>query len=171
MRVLLVEDNARLSTFINKGLLTEGFSVDFFGTVSEAEAALQTVKYNVVILDLGLPDGDGLELLRSLRGQGDNIPVLILTARDGVDDRVKGLNSGGDDYMLKPFAMEELVAELGAAFLCADLCITSEPRPDHAAYINSWLEVLKNDRKAIFVAASRASHAAEFLTRLTGREK
>jgi antirestriction protein ArdC len=69
------------------------------------------------------------------------------------------------------YAMEELVAELGAAFLCADLCITSEPRPDHAAYINSWLEVLKNDRKAIFIAASRASHATEFLTRLTGREK
>ena len=114
MRVLLVEDNARLSTFINKGLSTEGFSVDLFGTVFEAEAALQTIKYSVVILDLGLPDGDGLELLRSLRKRGDNIPVLILTSRDGIDDRVKGLNSGGDDYMLKPFAMEELVARIRA---------------------------------------------------------
>ena len=114
MRVLLVEDNARLSLFITKGLSAEGFSVDHFGTVSEAESALQTITYNVIILDLGLPDGDGLELLRSLRERGNNVPVLILTARDGIDDRVKGLNSGGDDYMLKPFAMEELVARIRA---------------------------------------------------------
>ena len=114
MRVLLVEDNARLRKFINKGLSVEGFSVDQFSTVSEAQAALDTIQYNVIVLDLGLPDGDGLMLLRALREKGDNVPVLILTARDGVDDRVKGLNSGGDDYMLKPFAMEELVARIRA---------------------------------------------------------
>ncbi len=114
MRVLLVEDNARLSNFIQKGLVAEGFSVDLFGTVNEAQAALGTIQYNVVVLDLGLLDGDGLDLLRELRNKGENIPVLILTARDGVDDRVKGLNSGGDDYMLKPFAMEELVARIRA---------------------------------------------------------
>ena len=114
MRVLLVEDNARLRKFINKGLSVEGFSVDQFSTVSEAQAALDTIQYNVIVLDLGLPDGDGLMLLRALREKGDNVPVLILTTRDGVDDRVKGLNSGGDDYMLKPFAMEELVARIRA---------------------------------------------------------
>lgn len=114
MRVLLVEDNARLSSFIKKGLSAEGFTTDSFGTVSEAEAALETIQYNVVVLDLGLPDGDGLELLGRLRKQGSTIPVLILTARDGVEDRVRGLNRGGDDYMLKPFAMEELVARMRA---------------------------------------------------------
>ncbi|MEX0828199.1 MAG: response regulator transcription factor [Haliea sp.] len=114
MRVLLVEDNARLSSFIKKGLSAEGFTIDLFGTVSEAEAALETIQYNVVVLDLGLPDGDGLELLGRLRKQGSAIPVLILTARDGVEDRVLGLNRGGDDYMLKPFAMEELVARMRA---------------------------------------------------------
>ncbi len=79
MRVLLVEDNARLSKFIKKGLQTEGITVDAFGTSGEAEAALQTVSYNVVVLDLGLPDDDGLNLLCRLRDKGDNIPVLILT--------------------------------------------------------------------------------------------
>ncbi|MEQ8194380.1 MAG: response regulator transcription factor [Rhodospirillales bacterium] len=114
MRVLLVEDNARLSSFIKKGLSAEGFTTDSFDTVGEAEAAIQTIQYNVVVLDLGLPDGDGLDLLSRLRKQGSNLPVLILTARDGVEDRVRGLNSGGDDYMLKPFAMEELVARIRA---------------------------------------------------------
>jgi DNA-binding response OmpR family regulator len=82
MRVLLVEDNARLSKFIHKGLSAEGLSVDLFGTVSEAQAALETIQYNVIVLDLGLPDGDGLDLLRALREKGNNTPVLILTARD-----------------------------------------------------------------------------------------
>lgn len=82
MRVLLVEDNARLSKFIHKGLSAEGLSVDLFGTVSEAQAALETIQYNVIVLDLGLPDEDGLDLLRALREKGNNTPVLILTARD-----------------------------------------------------------------------------------------
>jgi DNA-binding response OmpR family regulator len=82
MQVLLVEDNACLSKFIYKGLSAEGLSVDLFGTVNEAQAALETIQYNVIVLDLGIPDGDGLDLLRALRGKGNNTPVLILTARD-----------------------------------------------------------------------------------------
>lgn len=114
MRVLLVEDNLRLSTLIRRGLEKEDFTVDGVGTIADAEAALGTAPYDVVILDLGLPDGDGLDLLRSMRAGGSHVPVLVLTARDGVDDRVKGLNAGADDYLLKPFAVEELTARLRA---------------------------------------------------------
>ncbi|MEE8394269.1 MAG: response regulator transcription factor [Rhodospirillales bacterium] len=114
MRLLFIEDNERLTTFAKKGLEKEGFTVDVFSTVSDGEAALETVQYDAIILDLGLPDGDGLTLLRSMRDRGNATPVLILTARDDVEDRVMGLDSGGDDYLLKPFAMEELVARIRA---------------------------------------------------------
>lgn len=114
MRVLLVEDNLRLSTLVRRGLENDGFTVDGVGTISDAEAAIRTAPYDVVILDLGLPDGDGLDLLRDMRAGGSHIPVLVLTARDGVNDRVKGLNAGADDYLLKPFAVEELTARLRA---------------------------------------------------------
>jgi DNA-binding response OmpR family regulator len=114
MRVLLVEDNLRLSTLVRRGLELEDFTVDGVGTLTDASAALGTAPYDVVILDLGLPDGDGLDLLREMRSSGNHVPVLVLTARDGVDDRVKGLNAGADDYLLKPFAVEELTARLRA---------------------------------------------------------
>lgn len=114
MRVLLVEDNLRLSTLVRRGLENEDFTVDGVGSLSDAEVALNTAPYDVVILDLGLPDGDGLDLLRTMRAGGSHVPVLVLTARDGVDDRVKGLNAGADDYLLKPFAVEELTARLRA---------------------------------------------------------
>jgi len=114
MRLLLVEDHDRFAKFVKDGLEKEGFTVDDVATASAGQAALSTVKYDAIILDLGLPDADGLSVLHSLREGGDETPVLILTARDGIDDRVKGLNSGGDDYLLKPFAMEELVARIRA---------------------------------------------------------
>ena len=114
MRLLLIEDHERFSKFVKDGLEKEGFTVDAFDTASGGEDALATVQYEAVILDLGLPDSDGLTLLREWRERGDETPVLILTARDGIDERVKGLNSGGDDYLLKPFAMEELVARIRA---------------------------------------------------------
>lgn len=114
MRLLLVEDNDRLSEFLEKGLADAGFAVDRAGTLAEAEASLDASRFDAVILDLGLPDGDGLTLLKSRRAGGDRTPMLILTARDGVSDRVGGLNAGADDYLVKPFAMEELVARVKA---------------------------------------------------------
>ncbi|MDA1089069.1 MAG: response regulator transcription factor [Proteobacteria bacterium] len=114
MRLLLIEDHQRFANFVKEGLEKEGFTVDTVATAATGEAAQSTVQYDAIILDLGLPDQDGLELLRSWREDGSKTPVLILTARDGVDERVKGLNSGGDDYLLKPFAMEELVARIRA---------------------------------------------------------
>lgn len=114
MRVLLVEDNRRLAGFIVDGLRAAGFTVDALDTGEDGRAALAVVRYDAVVLDLGLPDMDGMKLLGELRGRKSSIPVLVLTARDGIGDRVAGLNAGADDYLLKPFAMEELVARLRA---------------------------------------------------------
>lgn len=114
MRLLLVEDNARLSNLIAEGLQREGFEVDRMTSVADGLAALTTTHFAAVILDLGLPDGDGLSIIQALRGRGSATPVLILTARQGVRDRVKGLQQGADDYLGKPFAFEELVARVRA---------------------------------------------------------
>ncbi|WP_374384617.1 response regulator [Dongia sp.] len=114
MRLLLIEDNDRLSEFLEKGLSDAGFAIDRAGSFAEAAAAFDASRFDAVILDLGLPDGDGLTLLKERRGAGDRTPVLILTARDGLSDRVGGLNAGADDYLAKPFAMEELVARVKA---------------------------------------------------------
>jgi DNA-binding response OmpR family regulator len=114
MRILLVEDNSRLAEFVAKGLTSSGFAVDSCLTKDEAEAALRTTRYDTVILDLGLPDGDGMDLLADLRARSNSVPVLVLTARDGLGDRVQALNGGADDYVLKPFEMEELSARIRA---------------------------------------------------------
>jgi DNA-binding response OmpR family regulator len=114
MRLLLVEDNARLSDLIIAGLAKEGFAVDAVATVSDALSALATTHFALVILDLGLPDGDGLSVVQHLRGSGATIPLLILTARQSTEDKVKGFGQGADDYLGKPFAFDELVARVRA---------------------------------------------------------
>ena len=112
MRILLVEDDIRMGRFIEKGLLEQQFSVTWTRNLAEARNALSDSPYDIIILDLGLPDGDGLDLLKEWRECGFNEPVLILSARDSVDDRVSGLNLGADDYLPKPFSFEELLARL-----------------------------------------------------------
>ena len=114
MRLLLVEDNARLSHLIVGGLAREGFEVDHVTSIADGLSVLSTTHFAAVILDLGLPDGDGLSIVQALRGQGSVTPVLILTARQSVRDKVRGLEQGADDYLAKPFAFEELVARLRA---------------------------------------------------------
>jgi DNA-binding response OmpR family regulator len=114
VRILLVEDNDELRRLLIQGLESARFSVDSLTTIAESAAALSTTRYSALILDLGLPDGDGLTLLRGIRERKDPLPVLILTARDRVQDRVNGLQAGADDYLVKPFALEELVARLQA---------------------------------------------------------
>lgn len=114
MRILLVEDNDRLAELVCAGLKAGGFAVDWVPTIHEAESALASVDYQAAVVDMRLPDGDGLDLVKSLRRSGSNLSVLVLTARDGVEDRVNGLNAGADDYVLKPFAMEELLARVRA---------------------------------------------------------
>jgi DNA-binding response OmpR family regulator len=114
MRLLVVEDNEQLAGLLTKALQTAGYEIDVLSNLEEASTVLRTTFYAALILDLGLPDGDGLALLREIRHRNDPIPVLVLTARGGLHDRVHGLRSGADDYLVKPFALEELVARLEA---------------------------------------------------------
>ncbi len=114
MRVLLVEDDSLLGDALQAGLRQRGFAVEWFRDGLAAETALVTETFAAVILDLGLPRLAGLGLLAKLRGRGDRTPVLILTARDALDDRVSGLDAGADDYVAKPVAIAELAARLRA---------------------------------------------------------
>jgi DNA-binding response OmpR family regulator len=111
---LLVEDEVRLVQLVNAALARANFAVDAVGTSADGRAALAAALYDALILDLGLPDGDGLALLRAIRANGNQVPILILTARDAVEDRVCGLDSGADDYLVKPFATIELIARIKA---------------------------------------------------------
>jgi DNA-binding response OmpR family regulator len=114
MRLLVVEDEVRLIEVLRSALERAGFVVDTVDTAADAREALSHVAYDAAILDLGLPDGDGLKVLAEVRRAGKNIPALVLTARDAVEDRVKGLDAGADDYLVKPFAMTELIARIKA---------------------------------------------------------
>lgn len=113
-RIALVEDHERLADLVRKALAAAGIEVDHFLRIDAAWAALKETAYAGVIVDRGLPDGDGLELVRRLRAAGQATPCLMLTARDALHDRVEGLESGADDYLAKPFPMEELVARMRA---------------------------------------------------------
>jgi DNA-binding response OmpR family regulator len=114
MRLLIVEDEARIAEILRSALSRSGFAVDAVGLCGDARAALEVNPYDAVILDLGLPDGDGLALLKDMRARGNAVPVLVLTARDAVEHRVAGLDTGADDYLIKPFAMSEVVARIKA---------------------------------------------------------
>ena len=114
MRLLLVEDNARLAALVRDGLDKQGFAVDWYDSVEGAIYAQTIVQYDLLLVDLGLPDGDGLDLIRAMRRRRNSTPVLILTARGGLDDRVGGLDAGADDYLIKPFQIPELAARCRA---------------------------------------------------------
>lgn len=114
MNLLVVEDEERIASFLAKGLRAHGYSVEWVSSGREALLRVTEADISLVILDLGLPDLDGLEVLEGLRERGATVPVLVLSARGRVDDRVKGLNLGADDYLAKPFAFEELLARIRA---------------------------------------------------------
>jgi DNA-binding response OmpR family regulator len=113
-RILLVEDHERLARLVSTGLTAAGIATDVVSRIDTAWSALQQLPYGVLVLDRGLPDGDGLVLLQRLRGVGSRIPCLVLTARDALHDRIEGLEAGADDYLPKPFAMDEMVARVRA---------------------------------------------------------
>ncbi|QDR31570.1 response regulator [Pseudomonas aeruginosa] len=112
MHVLLTEDDDLIASGIVAGLIAQGLTVDRVASAADTQALLQVARFDVLVLDLGLPDEDGLRLLQRLRQQGVDLPVLVLTARDAVTDRVAGLQAGADDYLLKPFDLRELGARL-----------------------------------------------------------
>lgn len=114
MRLLLVEDDPMIGDSVRKGLQQDGFAVDWVRDGQAAEHALANDVYDLVVLDLGLPRKGGLDVLTGLRAGGNTIPVLVLTARDAVSDRVKGLDGGADDYVVKPFDLDELAARVRA---------------------------------------------------------
>ncbi|CAM4030702.1 response regulator transcription factor [Roseateles saccharophilus] len=112
MKILVIEDQERLGRFLQQGLSECSYTVTWVRNCADASDALAESSYDAIVLDLGLPDGDGLDLLRRWRASGFKEPVLILSARDGVQDRVKGLDLGADDYLPKPFSLEELLARV-----------------------------------------------------------
>ena len=167
MRFLLVEDNAELARLLTTGLAAQGLAADVVGTAADARVAFGSIRYSALILDLGLPDEDGMTLLRELRRDRDPLPVLVLTARGSVDDRVQGLRAEADDYLVKPFALEELVARLqalmrrpgellGRSLSIANLVFDTESR-----------QIFVDSRPELFSA--RESAVLELLMRRQGR--
>lgn len=114
MRILLVEDDAMIGSVLQQELRDADYAADWVRDGEDALSALKVLHYSLVILDLGLPKTDGMAVLRSLRGAQNDVPVLVLTARDAMEDMVAGLDSGADDYLAKPFAMKELLARMRA---------------------------------------------------------
>ena len=121
MRILLVEDVRTAAALLMRGLREEGFVVDHAASLAEADEAAFVTTHDLIVLDGMLPDGDGVALCRTLRARGQQVPVLMLTARDALSDRVDGLNAGADDYLTKPFEFEELLARLRALLRRSDM--------------------------------------------------
>lgn len=139
MRVLLVEDDAVLGSAVRDSVMADGHAVDWAMRLGEADDYRAVASYQLILLDLMLPDGRGLDLLKRLRLAGETTPVIILTARDQVSDRIAGLNAGADDYLVKPFDLSELAARIGAVarrsaghpspvLTLGDLCIQTAER-------------------------------------------
>jgi len=114
MRILLIEDDAALGGAIRDQVTADGHAVDWMTCLSDAAASARAAPYDLILLDLMLPDGQGLDFLKSLRAAGDAMPVIILTARDRILERIEGLNAGADDYLVKPFDLAELTARIAA---------------------------------------------------------
>jgi DNA-binding response OmpR family regulator len=123
MRLLLIEDSARLGALIVDGLTADGFVVDWRETLGEGLEARGLAAYDLILLDLGLPDGDGLDLVKQLRRDRDSVPILILTARSGLGERIAGLDVGADDYLVKPFDIAELAARCRALLRRPGACL------------------------------------------------
>jgi len=114
VRILLIEDSPGLGAAIQAQLTQEGHALDWMQTLAHAQASVQSIDYELILLDLMLPDGSGIDLLASLRQRNNATPVIILTAKDQISDRIKGLNAGADDYLVKPFDLSELTARIAA---------------------------------------------------------
>ena len=167
MRLLVVEDNEQLADLLSKGLRAAGYETDVLSTLEEASTVLRTTFYAALILDLGLPDGDGLELLRELRHRNNPIPVLVLTARGGLHDRVQGLRSGADDYLVKPFALEELLARLEAQLRRPGSLVGSSLRIANLEFDTQNRQASIDDQPQVLSA--RETAVLELLMRSKGR--
>ena len=167
MRLLIVEDNVELARLVAGGLTAAGYETDIVGGADEARDAVRCVSYAAMILDLGLPDGDGLSILLELRRRMDPLPVLVLTARSGLQDRVNGLRSGADDYLAKPFALEELVARLEAILRRPGQLLGSSLHLANLVYDTESRQIFIDDVPRVF--SSRETSVLEILLRRQGR--
>jgi two-component system, OmpR family, response regulator len=168
MRVLLVEDDKKIASFVVNGLKQSGFAVDHCADGESGLAMARSVPYDVAIVDIMLPKLDGLSLVQTLRRERKNIPVLILSARTTVDDRVRGLQAGGDDYLVKPFAFSELLARVQALIRRATQVI--EPTKLNVADLSMDLLTREVTRGGQTIELqSREFALLEFLMRNAGR--
>ena len=165
MRILIVEDDAGIASGLAATLKGAGYAVDICDSLACASAALRTEAFDMALLDLGLPDGDGIDWLRKLRQEGRTLPVLIMTARDALTDRITGLDEGADDYLVKPFAPEELLARMRVALrrsegraspllVHGDLVVNPAA---HTVHRNGTLVPLRAKEFALLLALLRAS--------------
>ncbi len=167
MRILVVEDEKKTASFIRKSLQAAGFAVDMLHNGDEAALAMQHTPFDVVVLDIMLPGRDGLSLVRQLRERGGKTPVLLLTARGEISEKVEGLNAGADDYMAKPFALEELVARVRALGRRGSETKALTLRVGDLS-LNTVTREVKRAQKTIPLAP-REYLLLEFLMRSTGR--
>ena len=167
MRLLVVEDNVQLAELLTKGLRTAGYETDVLSSLEEASMVLRTTFYAALILDLGLPDGDGLALLREIRHRDNPIPVIVITARGGLNDRVHGLRSGADDYLVKPFALEELIARLEAQLRRPGHLLGSSLRIANLEFDTRNRQASIDDQPQVLSA--RETEVLELLMRSKGR--
>ena len=166
MRLLVIEDNEELARLLANGLQSAGFEVDVLANATMGRSALAVTHYAALILDLGLPDGDGLSILRELRHRKDPIPVLLLTARGGLEDRVSGLRSGADDYLVKPFAFDELVARLEALLRRPGQMLGSALRVANLSYDTASRQAFIDNKPQTL--SSRETAVLELLMRRKG---
>ena len=167
MRLLLIEDNERFAALLRQGLASAGFAVDVVGTAKDASDGLEVGRWDVVVLDRGLPDADGLDVLTEMRRRADTTPVLILTAHGSLKDRVTGLQLGADDYLVKPFALEELVARLQALLRRPGNLLGLALRLGNLTLDTVARQVFVDDRPIAFSAREVA--VLEHLLRRSGR--
>ncbi len=167
MRLLLIEDSKRLASLIRDGLQDQGFAVDWCETLNEVKLLRQLVQYDLLLLDLGLPDGDGLSLVRSMRRREDTTPILIITAHGELDDRVVGLDAGADDYLCKPFQLPELVSRCRA--------LLRRPGASLSTVLSAGNVLFDSSTRALLVsgnlvdATAREINLLEHLLRRTGQ--
>ena len=167
MRLLLIEDNDELSSLIDKQLQASGFSIDRVDCVEDAISVLDSRAYAAMILDLGLPDGDGLKILRHARSRQQPLPVLILSARGRLEDRVKGLEQGADDYLVKPFAFEELKARISALLRRPGALLGSQLTVGNLAYDPQARQANVGDE--VLPLSAREAELLELLMRRAGK--
>ncbi len=167
MRLLVIEDNAKLAELIGQGLKAAGFDSDRAASIAQAEGALLASGYGALIVDLGLPDGDGRTLVSDLRARGSAIPILMLTARGTVEEKVSGLGSGADDYLVKPFAMGELVARVRALLRRPSAFLGNQLKAGNVSFDSGAQQVFVNGAPHAFSARELA--LLEILIRRPGR--